>query len=567
MPIRPKFRLEQTEETVSVVIHVPHVRVSTSTMEIVTLGNEVQFYAPPYLLKLHLPGAVLDQETHGKAQYDPNIQNGTLTLTLKKEEPQLWHDLDLLGRLLAPSSYSTTTNSSSSISRSSNPIQILDSSENNDTEGQSYEEEFTNAHYEDAENEPDDNLLTPLAPRYGFLGAFQSVFKDLAREGLALEMLELANPDETAADERKQLRLDMETSKFDADRYLGDFFIDEDDYIYQQAISLTPHWHNETTTDSILTPEEMTSIAALPSKAARIVPSQISDNSTRTLYLGLWDLLFSYVYDYRMTSGDATVESSWTLSILSPILSWLDDHPSNEPLEDTIYASLRRGLVYPYVRNLEFLTTHCCQDVADILRKGRRCIIKCLLHMHEIFDRSELHYLHNRLYLEPYLVWIQTSSLVSDDMIANFATQVQTLVTQQGTHGWNKEALNLDIQKVEERLKEEEEDATSSSSSESEDDSSDSDSGEDDGSSSDSETEQTQVVAKDELHLPFDKLSLSENVTKKEEEISDSTATVDEAKATTDPVLLQFESSNDNEEETSLSHKPTSHHKPLIQEL
>eukprot|EP00978_Attheya_sp_CCMP212_P048934 scaffold595511_cov35-Attheya_sp.AAC.1 len=165
-------------------------------------------------------------------------------------------------------------------------------------------------------------------------------------------MLELANPDETAADERNQLRLDMETTKFDADRYLGDLFIDEDDYIYQQAISLTPHWHNETTTDSILTPEEMTSIAALPSKAARIVPSQISDNSTRTLYLGLWDLLFSYAYDYRMTSGDATVESSWTLSILSPLLSWLDDHPSNERLEDTIYASLRRGLVYPYVRNL-----------------------------------------------------------------------------------------------------------------------------------------------------------------------------------------------------------------------
>eukprot|EP00978_Attheya_sp_CCMP212_P033332 scaffold133976_cov51-Attheya_sp.AAC.1 len=146
--------------------------------------------------------------------------------------------------------------------------------------------------------------------------------------------------------------------------------------------------------------------------------------------------------------------------------------------------------------------------------------------------------------------------------------QVQTLVTQQGTRGWNKEALNLDIHKVEERLneEEEEEDATSSSS-ESEDDGSDSESGEDDGSSSDSETEETQVVEKDELQLPFDKLSLSEHGTKKEEEISDSTATVDEAKTTTDPVLLQFESSNDNEEETSLSHKPTSHNKPLIQEL
>lgn len=40
--------------------------------------------------------------------------------------------------------------------------------------------------------------------------------------------------------------------------------------------------------------------------------------------LGLADVLFAYAYDHRTTTGDATVESAWTVAVLSPLLSWLE---------------------------------------------------------------------------------------------------------------------------------------------------------------------------------------------------------------------------------------------------
>ena len=40
--------------------------------------------------------------------------------------------------------------------------------------------------------------------------------------------------------------------------------------------------------------------------------------------LGLADVLFAYAYDHRTTGGDPTVESAWTVAVLSPLLTWLE---------------------------------------------------------------------------------------------------------------------------------------------------------------------------------------------------------------------------------------------------
>lgn len=42
------------------------------------------------------------------------------------------------------------------------------------------------------------------------------------------------------------------------------------------------------------------------------------------MLLGLADVLFAYAYDHRTTEGDASVESAWTVAVLSPLLSWLE---------------------------------------------------------------------------------------------------------------------------------------------------------------------------------------------------------------------------------------------------
>ena len=75
----------------------------------------------------------------------------------------------------------------------------------------------------------------------------------------------------------------------------------------------------------------------------------------------LVDILCAYCYDVRMTQHDATPESAWTISILSPTLSWLI--PSSS-LRNTLIAFIRRVLIYPYLRRYDL---------------ARLCILKCLL--------------------------------------------------------------------------------------------------------------------------------------------------------------------------------------------
>lgn len=89
----------------------------------------------------------------------------------------------------------------------------------------------------------------------------------------------------------------------------------------------------------------------------------------------LVDILCAYCYDVRMTQHDATPESAWTISILSPTLSWLI--PSSS-LRNTLIAFIRRVLIYPYLRRYD-LARLCIKDCIVILKLGTRRILKCLL--------------------------------------------------------------------------------------------------------------------------------------------------------------------------------------------
>jgi protein SHQ1 len=82
----------------------------------------VTIHVNPYYLRLHLPGPVLEDDA-SSASYDPGP--GTLTVVLTKAQPgQVFKDLDLLARLLAPPPKETTTPS----------IEVLDSQETEDEE-------------------------------------------------------------------------------------------------------------------------------------------------------------------------------------------------------------------------------------------------------------------------------------------------------------------------------------------------------------------------------------------------------------------------------------------------
>ena len=105
MPLTPRFSLSQTPSTVTVTVRVPHVRVSSRTIEAVVDGVDFSFYSPPYLLRLRFPRELIDDAETGRdarAVYDPDDEDGTVRVTAYKavEGGSDWEDLDLLGMLV-----------------------------------------------------------------------------------------------------------------------------------------------------------------------------------------------------------------------------------------------------------------------------------------------------------------------------------------------------------------------------------------------------------------------------------------------------------------------------------
>ena len=100
MPIQPRFSLTQDAEAVILLVRVPHVRVSSTEIDID--GPALSVFCPPYLLKLVLPGQLVDDE-RARASYDPHDAGGTLTVRAPQATPgEHFADLDLAARLLAP---------------------------------------------------------------------------------------------------------------------------------------------------------------------------------------------------------------------------------------------------------------------------------------------------------------------------------------------------------------------------------------------------------------------------------------------------------------------------------
>jgi hypothetical protein len=124
-------------------------------------------------------------------------------------------------------------------------------------------------------------------------------------------------------------------------------------------------------------------------------------------WCGLLGIILAYVYDHLTTMGDATVESAWTISVLSPGLSWLDSSPSRS-VRLTLEAFLRRLMVYPCWRNAEGLGRRVLVETLELLQsQGIHGITRALLQVRTSLDKSEVYYLGNKLFVDPYLYWIQ----------------------------------------------------------------------------------------------------------------------------------------------------------------
>ncbi len=522
MPIIPRYALSQTLTHVHIEVCIPHVRVSTSTLELVIDDKELHLYAPPaYLLKLILPQRVVDEDlveeslanavTGGggdgeasvskrlveetvsnglqpsqpdvcqdettqlwtkedlpKLQYNPEKNHGTLVIILRKEQDGHWEDLDLLGRLQhrAPHRGQVDDVVPGASGKSKPLVNVI-------------EEQLEKSGAVDRIDDTDvmDDLLSiqKTRPSYGLFQHYSSVFRDYAREGLAHEMLECPNPDEMYENEdmsealetnRREMRLEVENDKFDPDRYLADLNISEEgDMIFDSAMKMVPHWiaastmqSSVDTTNTFFSSEESHFLATLPTQINNI-PTLTSEQQ-RSAYLSLLDVLIAYAYDHRTTDGDATVESSWTVMILSPSLSWLESYnPPYDTVAEVVRWCIRRTLIYPYLRSYTLAKT-LVKDVCQILLRGRRTVIRCLLQLHRILEKSEAHYLFNKLYIDPLIGWMQQCE---EKEVQDFGREVHEMLSDgdgDGTLG--KECLDLGLVELEESFLAYDDDSSSS---------------------------------------------------------------------------------------------------------
>jgi protein SHQ1 len=76
-------------------------------------------------------------------------------------------------------------------------------------------------------------------------------------------------------------------------------------------------------------------------------------------------------------------------------------------LAETLIPSYRRALTFPLYRSWA-LADACRADVARILLRGTRTVLRCLLELRAILDAHEVYYVYSRIWLDDFCRWIQT---------------------------------------------------------------------------------------------------------------------------------------------------------------
>ncbi|TCD62289.1 hypothetical protein EIP91_007085 [Steccherinum ochraceum] len=250
-----------------------------------------------------------------------------------------------------------------------------------------------------------------------------------------------ADAETCSAGERRLQRLKREEEKWDEEHYMADFADDE----YIQELMLWKHPYSLIEGDIIYTEEENLAMLRLPRKEYLPTPEQ-----TLHIYHTLLTILFAYAYDSRTTQHDPTPESGWTICILTPAFSALDPapyRPSPSPsilphvpsdLAAAFVASYRRSLAFPLYRSFA-LAEACRADVATLLAKGKRVVLRCLLEIKHILDHHDVYYVYSKIWMDDFCVWIQSHA--SDDILRQLAAEITSLKMAKDWIGWDLEEL------------------------------------------------------------------------------------------------------------------------------
>ncbi|KAJ7075944.1 SHQ1 protein-domain-containing protein [Mycena belliarum] len=440
--ITPRFECSQTPESLAVKIYCPSVR--AADVEIHVDDTLFTVHINPYFLRLNFPHTVLEDDASA-ARYDPSTGHLTVTLT-KETKGREFADLDLLSKLLAP--------------RPSKPAPVIEVIGQQDSDGTDELVAHTNKLSLEREREQEEILLaaendwqvpqevpadppitTTLTQSYGFLNMHSGYFKHVTHtENEANELG--SNAEVCTAQERRTRRRKHEDEKWDEEHYMADYA--DDEYIQELVL-----WENQenphvTTGPFQFTEDENLALLTLPRKEYLIDAAQ-----AKSLYLTLLSVLFSYAYETRTTQGDFTPESAWTICSLTPAFSALDPPPysapttaspvpSPEDLSACLAQSYRRALAFPLYRSFA-LAEACRADVARLLLRGTRPVLRALLATQHVLAHHEVYYVYNKIWLEDFCVWVQASA--RDQTLRELGAAVRSLRIPKRAIGWDLEGL------------------------------------------------------------------------------------------------------------------------------
>jgi protein SHQ1 len=289
--ITPRFKLSQDENCLFVTIHAPFSKVSDA--EIYMDGTDFRFHSNPYYIRLNLPGEIIEND-EAKANFDAETNEFKITCP-KVTKGTHFQGLDMLTSLLAPKGKRSVD---------SKGIEVLEET----CSEEDSESDFDWFLEQKIEEESSD--LPANGSKYGFGLKHSGLFATLAEE--LHQVVDVKNPDNQSASERRIERLEQEKREFNAEHYLADFF--QTDMI-DPLIEYLP---------SSRIGEEWTEAETILLKTLTNKEYLLDHDQLQSTYLGLVDILLAYCYDMRTTMSDPNVESAWTIAKISGTLSWLE---------------------------------------------------------------------------------------------------------------------------------------------------------------------------------------------------------------------------------------------------
>eukprot|EP00043_Microstomoeca_roanoka_P018334 m.195463 g.195463 ORF g.195463 m.195463 type:complete len:602 (-) comp16803_c0_seq1:301-2106(-) len=437
--LTPEFSLTQDEWHVYVTIRAPYVKVSE--VDWLVEGNLFQFHVAPYFLRLTFDGELIEDE-RAKAQYD--IDKSEFVVTLPKVEAGMFPNLDMQTLLMSRRQKQQHERrqqrqqgepdqagdaDSSRMTHARPGIQVLSSEEFGEEplpEGEEENEDDLEDDYdwEVEQTLHEEPLFGPQGFPYGFDLKYSGTLSKLQQELPDITML--ADPDNTSPSQRRSLRILHEDESFSLDHYLGDFAEQES---IQHLVEYQTRWRRYL--DSLGESRDIlqqqwllhTGIESQePSQAGTVdqrrdVPFrekeleamrqlrrvEVLATSVPRALLSVLDIVCAFLYENRVTEGEFTVESGWTIRTLSSTFAFLDEFRS---AADVLNAFTTRSLVYPLYRTWA-LTQAVLQDVCDVLLLGKSALLQCLLGTRWLLARDDVRYVLNELYVDDLCVWLQ----------------------------------------------------------------------------------------------------------------------------------------------------------------